>query len=356
MLRDEPRPPGRDRTGPAPADASLLTLLGLGPEEDAVYRLLVDRPDSEPDDLVGPLTPYEVARALDVLVERGLVSARLGAAGAAPRYRSASPILALGPLLEARRGALHQVEHLVTELSERHRAAQVRASGAPVEVLSGAAAIRRRLLAMGREAQTEVCSLMPTRRAAVALSVEEGIEEVERESIRRGVLLRSVIERGWFDRPDTAASVAQVVAQGQSVAVAERVPIKLVVVDRRTALLPLDPERDETEPIALVVHRSGLLIALQSLFDQCYAQATPLQVGLGEAPRADDPLDGLDRNILALLHVGLTDAAIARQLGLGHRTVQRRLQALMTRADAATRFQLGWHAARAGWLEQDDSG
>ncbi|MCX4643054.1 hypothetical protein ACFVY1_01435 [Streptomyces sp. NPDC058293] len=27
---------------------SLLTLLGLGPEEDAVYRFLVDRPDSDP--------------------------------------------------------------------------------------------------------------------------------------------------------------------------------------------------------------------------------------------------------------------------------------------------------------------
>ncbi|MFD3559276.1 hypothetical protein ACFWVU_06360 [Streptomyces sp. NPDC058686] len=33
---------------PGLADASLLTLLGLGPDEDAVHRLLVDRPDSDP--------------------------------------------------------------------------------------------------------------------------------------------------------------------------------------------------------------------------------------------------------------------------------------------------------------------
>ncbi|ROQ26513.1 thermolysin metallopeptidase-like protein [Streptomyces sp. PanSC19] len=88
-------------------------------------------------------------------------------------------------------------------MSERHRAAQARAVGAPVEVLSGAAAIRGRLLAMGREAQHEVCSLIPTRRAPVALSAEEGLDEVERDSMARGVLLRSVLERGWFDQ-DTA--------------------------------------------------------------------------------------------------------------------------------------------------------
>ncbi|MEV5612105.1 hypothetical protein [Streptomyces sp. NPDC052225] len=341
------RPPS-PRSGAA--DVSLLTLLGLAPEEDAVYRLLVDRPDSEPAALTGPLRLYEVTRALDVLVERGLASARLGVDGAAPRYRAASPVLALGPLLEARRGALHQVEHFVTELSERHRSAQVRASGAPVEVLSGAAAIRRRLLTMGREAQHEVCSLIPARDAPVALSVEDSIEEVERDSIARGVELRSVMERGWFDRPETAASLAQLVAEGQSVTVTDRLPIKLIIVDRRTALLPLDPERDETEPVALVVHRSGLLTALQALFEQCFAQARPLRAGGVEAaPGAG--VDGLDRQILALLHVGLTDAAIARQLGMGHRTVQRRLHALMARAKAATRFQLGAHAVRAGWME-----
>ncbi|MGW2182712.1 hypothetical protein ACWCXX_32455 [Streptomyces sp. NPDC001732] len=56
----------------------------------------------------------------------------------------------------------------------------------------------------------------------------------------------------------------------------------------------------------------------------------------------------------ALLHVGLTDAAIARQLGLGHRTVQRRLHALTDEVGAVTRFQLGWYAARAEWLDEEN--
>lgn len=262
-------------------DASLLALLGLDPDEEAVYQLLVDRPDSEPAVLAGPLSDYAVARALDVLVERGLASAHRPEGQGVPRYRATSPALALGPLLESRRSALHRVEYVVADLAERHRLAQVRASGAPVEVLSGAIAIRRRIIAMQRQARQEVCALVPMRRASsVAISLEDNFEEVERESMRRGVTIRSVVERGWLDGPQTAASLGEMAAQGQRIAVVEKIPIKIIIADRRVALLPLDPERDETEPIALVVHRSGLLTALTALtalFEQCFERGRRLR-------------------------------------------------------------------------------
>ncbi|MFD3478365.1 hypothetical protein [Streptomyces sp. NPDC058695] len=61
---------------PGLADASLLTLLGLGPEEDAVDRLLVDRPDSDPAAPTGPgAVPDDIVRALGLLVERDLAGA-----------------------------------------------------------------------------------------------------------------------------------------------------------------------------------------------------------------------------------------------------------------------------------------
>ncbi|MFF9568963.1 hypothetical protein [Streptomyces sp. NPDC014685] len=142
---------------------------------------------------------------------------------------------------------------------------------------------------------------------------------------------------------------ASCVAQGQHVSVTDRLPIKLVIVDRRIALLPLDPER-ETEPVALVVHRTGLLTALGSLFDLHFERGWPLNAS-GVVERDEAPVAAIDREIVALLHVGLTDAAIARRLGMGHRTVQRRLHALMDEVGAATRFRLGWYAARAGWLD-----
>ncbi|MFF8690774.1 helix-turn-helix transcriptional regulator [Streptomyces sp. NPDC015144] len=327
---------------------SLLTMLGLAPDEDAVYRRLVDRPDSEPEMFTGPLDVRAVTRVLDSLVDRGLASAARPDDGGVVRYRAASPLLALGPLLESRRSTLLRVESLVGDLAERHRSAQTHASGAPVEVLSGPAAIRQRLLSMQRRARSEVCTLVPTRRVPAVLSFEDNHHEVDAEMARRGVSVRSVVEREWLENPHTAALLSSCVAQGQHVSVTDKLPIKLAIVDRRVALLPLDPER-ESEPVALVVHRTGLLTALVSLFEEHFEKGWRLSITGSEEERGDR-IAAVDRQIVALLHVGLTDAAIARQLGMGHRTVQRRLHALMDEVGAATRFQLGWYAARAGWL------
>ncbi|WP_329623555.1 helix-turn-helix transcriptional regulator [Streptomyces sp. NBC_01255] len=334
----------------AAPDSSLLSLLGLDAEQDAVYRLLVDRPGSVPASVTEPgADPGAVVRALQDLVDRGLASADRDEDGV--RYRAASPVLALGPLLESRRSALHRVEHFVSELAERHRAAQSRTGGAPVEVLSGAAAIRRRLVEMQRKARREVRSLVPTMDRAVAITFEDNVDEVERESMRRGVVVRSVVARAWLEEPRAARWLTDLASEGQRIVVTESLPIKLVVVDEDVALLPLDPEREETEPVALVVHRSGLLTALISLFEQYFALGRELHPAVrGSECDGPGPLDPVDRQIVALLHVGLTDAAIARQLGIGHRTVQRRLHELMESVGAATRFQLGWHASESGWL------
>ncbi|MER5554483.1 hypothetical protein ABT001_22885 [Streptomyces sp. NPDC002793] len=187
-----PLPAGRSE------DSSLLTLLGLEEAEDLVYRMLVDRPDCEPPVLEGPLSGPVVARALESLVERGLASAGRPADGSTVRYRAASPVLALGSLLESRRAALRRVESFVGDLTERHRSAQAHASGVPVEVLTGPAAIRRRLLTMQRQAVSEVCTLVPTRHAPEVLTYEDNHAEADAELTRRGVTVRSVVERaGW---------------------------------------------------------------------------------------------------------------------------------------------------------------
>lgn len=56
------------------------------------------------------------------------------------------------------------------------------------------------------------------------------------------------------------------------------------------------------------------------------------------------------RRLLVLLGAGLTDASIARELGVSERTVNRRIIALQDALAARSRFQLGVQAARRGWL------
>ncbi|MFI1679862.1 LuxR C-terminal-related transcriptional regulator [Streptomyces sp. NPDC020607] len=59
-------------------------------------------------------------------------------------------------------------------------------------------------------------------------------------------------------------------------------------------------------------------------------------------------IDATGIQILALLRNGLDDAAVARQLGMGHRTVQRKVQDLMSRLGAKGRVALGAQAQQLG--------
>lgn len=51
-----------------------------------------------------------------------------------------------------------------------------------------------------------------------------------------------------------------------------------------------------------------------------------------------------------MMAVGLTDQAIAHRLGLGLRTVQKRVHHLLEQLNADTRFQAGVRAKARGWL------
>ena len=55
--------------------------------------------------------------------------------------------------------------------------------------------------------------------------------------------------------------------------------------------------------------------------------------------------------IVSLLLTNLTDHAVATHLGTSLRTVQRRVHSLMDLAQVQTRMQLGFQAARLGWLD-----
>jgi DNA-binding NarL/FixJ family response regulator len=57
-----------------------------------------------------------------------------------------------------------------------------------------------------------------------------------------------------------------------------------------------------------------------------------------------------DQEILGLLCQGLADAAVARRLGLGHRTVQRRVQHIMSVLQVTGRVALGAKAQALGLL------
>ncbi|MFE4666274.1 response regulator transcription factor [Streptomyces sp. NPDC056716] len=65
-------------------------------------------------------------------------------------------------------------------------------------------------------------------------------------------------------------------------------------------------------------------------------------------PFSAPSIDDAERTILSLLYQGLSDATIARHLGVSHRTVQRRVGDIMSRLQVTGRVALGARAQELG--------
>lgn len=318
-----------------------LQALGLDQAEERAYRALIDLGAAVPEVLADRL---RVSGAEAWSLVRRLTALGLAApSGADPgRYVVSAPDVALRAMLVQRRDELRRTELAVSELTELYRRnSGGRAVSDLVEVVTGAGATRQRFEQLQRGAEREVLAFV-TRSPAVTTAEENLAEDA---AVRRGVRYRVIIERALLSQRDGLRRAELAAAQGEEVAVLDSLPMKLVVADRATALVPLTAAG--REPGAIVVHSSGLLDALTSLFDWAWSRAT----AFGLAP--DGRRNGIaaaDTRILTLLFAGLTDEAAAKQLGLSPRTVQRRVRHLMDLSGAVTRIQLGRHATERGWV------
>jgi predicted transcriptional regulator len=326
----------------------MLGVLGLAPDEELVYRALVGRPDSTCLDLaeVLDLPEAEVESALARLVEVGL-AVRPDDGG----FLAAPPGVALGALITTHRDELRAAEQALATLAEEHRAAAAgRRMSELIEVVTGVNAISHRYLQVQHAAKRELRHFITA--PFVAVPPEENPAEVAAGD--RGIRIRAVLERSVLTTPDAVKGAADSLRRGVEVRVLDRLPIKLVLADSDLALVPLVTSTDG-DPGAVLLQRSGLVTALEALFEALWHDAYPLSSTsfAGDELIDADPDTGqptvLDRQILALMLGGLTDQAVATQLDVSLRTVQRRLRHLQDLAGVNSRMQLGWYAARRSW-------
>jgi sugar-specific transcriptional regulator TrmB/DNA-binding CsgD family transcriptional regulator len=328
----------------------VLDVIGLTPDEERLYRCLVQLTTARVDELAGRLgrPPGEILAQLDALRGKGLVPPA-GPEPDAP-LRPLAPDVPLGEALLRRQAALEAARAAVTQLTEEYRAGMRRHNADHlVEVITGARALRERLRDLQNGARDEV--LWFCRANPLAMPGQDNVEEFD--ALARGVRYRAIYEREMLLEPGALADVEQGVRAGEQARVLDRLPVRLAVVDGRTAVCPLVPERGGGEPTAAVIGRSQLLDALVALFESHWLMATPVsssaapvgdRAGGGYRPDADEV------RLLSLFVAGVPDKSIASQLGVSRRTVQRRLADLMTVAGVDTRPGLAYQAARRGWL------
>ncbi|WP_372348082.1 helix-turn-helix domain-containing protein [Streptomyces sp. KL116D] len=324
----------------------MLGAIGLDEVHETAYRALVSVGAADVQDLARRLTlaEHDTERTLRRLERHGLAARSSARPG---RWVAAPPGIALGALLIQQRHELEKAELAAALLAEEYRSqASEPAAHDLVEVVTGSAAVSQRFLQIQLGASEEVCALV----TGNPIAVTAGDNDAEAQAVGRGVAYRVVLEREVLSQPSGLTDLSAAIGRNEQVRVVDRVPTKLVVVDRNLAMVPLTSS--EAEPAALVVHASGLLESLTGLFEAVWREALPLRLGEGgDVDEADGSgPDGADLEILSLLLAGLTDASVAKQLDLGLRTVQRRVKRLMELAGVTTRLQLGWHAYERGWV------
>lgn len=260
-----------------------LTALGLTPAEEAAYCALVGQPPSA-------APPAAVAG----LLAKGLVSVVDGC------YFAVAPDIALEVLLLDQERLLRDARARIDQLAEEYRHHTGTPTGTVLELVTGPAAVQQRIVQVQQAARTELRRLVKG---------PYGAPPPHRADCR------TVYDSAVLD------------ASGNEAArVLPSVPLQLYLADDRLALVLLSADS------AVILQPCGLFDAYAELFERLWERALPVESSDHET-------------LVALLLAGLTDQAIARQLGVSARTAQRKIAALMQELGARTRFQAGAQAA-----------
>ncbi|MGH3741807.1 MAG: helix-turn-helix transcriptional regulator [Micromonosporaceae bacterium] len=301
----------------------------------AVCLVLLNRPYATRAELapVVAVPEREVTHALNRLHADGLVQV---VASDPDRYAArVAPDTAAEML--TRRAALRQRGNVAPAAL---RALPPRAADAP-EVLTGRDEIRGAVAALQRGARREVLGV--DRPPYVDNPAQDPIE---REQLHNGVSYRVVYERTALSVPGRLDVITELVELGEQARTAPSVPMKMMIVDRSAAVIPLQVS-EHTVELSLLVRHSSLLNALTRVFADLWN--TAVSFGAGATPPESTPTNE-ERRILALLASGATDETIGRLMGVSPRTAHRRVRDLSYKLGVETRFQVGVQAVRMGWL------
>lgn len=324
--------------------SSLLSALGLDRRAEQLYFRLAPVSGHT---LVGvaqlvQTRPDQLLRDLAPLLERGLVVVDEERLVVPPLSEAVSDLV----LREARSAATSAtklaelssaVPHLVAAATrpDQHDLSDVRpldgelsSGGNPVELLQ----------LMLRTSRGDMLWLRPD---TWEMPREPRIAELLAEAMATGRRSRAIYPvRAVTEAADALRTRARL---GEQARVISEVPTRMFIFGDSHAVLP-EPLGFSDEPRVHVRQRS-VVAALTLWFELLWSRATPVP----ELEAAKGHPDGR-RFLLEQLMAGATDEVIARQLGIGLRTVRRRIASLMSELGVDTRFQAGVEAVRRGWL------
>jgi sugar-specific transcriptional regulator TrmB/DNA-binding CsgD family transcriptional regulator len=323
----------------------MLRELGLSAVCERVYQALLEEPALVGDEVAERLglTHGEVSDALDELADLALL-----------RMSRTEPTRPRAVSLD--RGVALLIARQEAELVARQQALAVRRAAADaaaeaaarsrteagVELLTDLDEVQARMESLVQAARNSCQSIVPTVMSPGAL---RAARQLDLDLLARGVGVRNLCHEGVRTNPAALAFARQMAEAGARIRTAPALPMRLLVIDGTTAVVPIDP--DGSGRGAALITTPGVLRAFADLFERLWHDGTPL-----EDTRIDQAtgLTTSETELLRLLADGLTDEAAAKRLNVSVRTVKRRMEDLTRRLDAGSRFQAGLRAGQRGWL------
>lgn len=224
------------------------------------------------------------------------------------------------------------------------------AVGGPFAEIRGEATIRNFLDSLVNDAEEELLTAQPQDRRGVKQLGEVTAREIA--TLKRGVRMRTLYQHAARRGTDTRRYVAAVTAAGAEVRTLDEFFNRLIVVDRRVAIIP----SHQSLAVAMVISEPSMVLYLVDMFERHWERARPFTSSETSLMR-DIAAEQRAMTIRMLLE-GRADPAGAKRLGVSPRTYAGYVADLKNEFEVETRFQLGYEMGKRGisGRETDETG
>ncbi|WP_084696940.1 helix-turn-helix transcriptional regulator [Phycicoccus jejuensis] len=308
----------------------------------------------------GPLAGQEAAggeervqRAVDALIDHGLVEVAADVGDSSVRLRATNPVVRLAEMVAARERGLRdhereveQLRVMATTLVNEFQADRERRAVTVLEHLTEPAEIVARLEELYAHGDRELRIFVTNRQQAEAL---EQAKASDLDLLRRGIRVRLLCLESLLNDRAHLEYMLWYTSQGAEIRLVPTLPLRMILQDERVAVVAADGE--DPSQGALILRGHGIVRALGALFERYWESGYSYASDRGAAPAtSSSELTPAQAEIVAMMARGSKDDAIARQLGVSVRTVRRMTSELVARLGVDSRFAFGVEAVRRGWV------
>ena len=200
------------------------------------------------------------------------------------------------------------------------------------------------------EAEEELLTAQPEAGRSPGLLAKAALRDIG--TVERGVSMRTLFQHSARRSSSTRKYVAAVSARGAEVRTLDEFFNRMIVVDRRVALIP----QQGVLGVAVAVREPAVVDYLVDIFERSWERARPFTSR--DTSLLKDIASEQRAMTMRMLIEGHADPISAKRLGVSPRTYAGYVADLKTEYEAETRFQLGYTLGRLGvsGQEVDDRG